>query len=280
MFNNGFWARVGLGFFELVAILVLAGCGLLGQEIQILDQPSCEDIVFTSEDEPVNAILCLPAGPQKDLPAVVYLHGGVAYEPLPEEYLPEGEEAMHYTFHEKLAERGLVVLSILYYSRTPPPEGAEIPNTFIGVDDMERIRAWPIWISTIEDGLSYMQTRSEVDPERISLVGYSQGGSLALALDQDINNFAALVLISGYYSTQWDNFTAGDTPTLILQAEQDDVVAMSEALMIKDSLEERGVEHEFVVIQGAPHNWYGQASQEGFDAVVDFLESYIGPSGP
>ena len=66
----------------------------------------------------------------------------------------------------------------------------------------------------------------------------------------------------------------------ILQAEADDVVLLSDAFLIKDSLEERGIEHELVVIQGATHDWYGKAGEEGFDAIVEFLKSYLSPSGP
>ncbi len=276
MFKNRFWFAAGFIFMGLLAILVLAGCGPTEEEIPTLDQPSCEDIVFYSDDEPVDAVLCLPAGPQVDLPAVVYLHGASAFEHFPE-LIPDIEDAMGYTIHRELAEHGFVTLSILYYSRTPPPPGP-YPNTWIDVDDMERARAIPIWFSTIEDGLSYLQTRPEVDPDRIGLVGYSLGGSLALALDQDSNNYAALVLISGYYQTRWENFTAGDTPTFILQAETDEWVSMSDALMIKDSLEERGIENELVVIEGSDHRWIGQAGEEGFDAIVEFLESYLRPS--
>ena len=140
MFKNRFWFAAGFIFMGVLAILVLAGCGPTEEEIPTLDQPSCEDIVFYSDDEPVDAVLCLPAGPQVDLPAVVFLHGGAAFEPLPPEFVPAGEDPMHYTIHQDLAERGFVALSILYYSRTPPPPGGEIPNTFIGVDDMAQIK--------------------------------------------------------------------------------------------------------------------------------------------
>ena len=274
MFKNRFWSVASFIFMGLLAILLLAGCGPS-------DQPSCEDIVFDSGGEPVDTVLCLPSGPQVDLPAVVFLHGVGAFEPPPPEILPDIEDAMGYTIHRELAEHGFATLSILYFSRTPSPVGA-VPNTFMGAYDLAIVEARPTWISTIEDGLSYMQSRPDIDPDRIGLVGYSLGGSVALALDQDRNDHAALILISGFVWMDEDleNLTAGDTPTLILQGEADDMVPMSDALLIKDALEAHGIEHELIVIPGADHRWIGEEGNMGFDAVVEFLESYLRPSGP
>jgi len=280
MFKIRIWAVAGLIFMGLLAILVLAGCGPSEEEIQTLDQPSCEDIVFDSGDEPVAAVLCLPAGPQVDLPAVVFLHGTGAFEPPPPEIIPDIEAAMPYTIHRELAEHGFVALSILYFSRTPPPPEAFPANTFIGVPGEAFIDAKPIWIETIEDGFSYIQSRPEVDPDRIGLVGYSLGASLALDLDQDRNNHAALISISGSTYLRNENLAAGDSPTLILQAEADEWVEMSDALLIKDYLETNGIEHELVVIPGADHRWIDQPGEEGFDAIEEFLESNLNPSGP
>lgn len=280
MFKNRYRAVVCIIIVALLTILVLAGCGPAEEEIVTLDQPSCEDIVFDSGDEPVNAILCFPAGPQADLPAVVFLYGAGAFEPPPPEIIPDIEAAMPYNIHKHLAENGFAALSILYFSRTPSPPEAFPPNTFIGVSDQAMIDATPIWIETIEDGFSYMQSRPEVDPDRIGLVGYSLGGSLALGLDQNLVNHAALISLSGFIAGGYENLIAGDSPTLILQAGEDEWIPMSEALAIKDALETHGTENELVVIEGADHRWIDQPGEEGFDAIVAFLESHLSPSSP
>ena len=103
---------------------------------------------------------------------------------------------------------------------------------------------------------------------------------MAISFDQSKNNYAALILISGYYDTGWANFEAGDTPTLILHAELDEWISLSDATMIKDSLEERGIEHELVVVEGADHRWIGEEGREAFNEIVEFLESYLSPSDP
>lgn len=278
MFKNRYRSVVCILIIGLLTILVLAGCG--PREIQTLDQPSCEDIVFDSGDESVDAVLCLPAGPQDDLPAVVFLHGLGAFEPPPPEILPDIEAAMPYTIHRDLAEHGFVTLSILYFSRTPSPPEAFPANTFIGASADAVINAKPIWIESIEDGFSYMQSRHEVDPDRIGLVGYSRGASLALELDQDRNNHAVLISISGFTYMRNENLAAGDSPTLILQAGEDEWVSMSDALMIKEYFETNDIEHELVEIPGADHRWIDQPGEDGFDAIVEFLESHLSPSEP
>ena len=280
MFKNRYRSVVCILIIGLLTILVLAGCGPQEEDIKILDQPSCEDIVFESDDEPVNAILCFPAGPQVDLPTVVYLYGAGAFETPPPEIVPDINAAMPYNIHSKLAEHGFAALSILYFSRTPSPPEAFPPNTFIGVSDQAFMDATPIWIETIEDGFSYMQSRPEVDPDRVGLAGYSLGGMLALGLDQDITNHAALISISGFFGSGSENLAAGNSPTLILQAEADEWVDMGAALAIKDVLETNGIEHELVVIPGADHRWIDQPGEDGFDAIVEFLESHLSPSEP
>jgi predicted esterase len=114
------------------------------------------------------------------------------------------------------------------------------------------------------------------------LAGYSLGGSLALGLDQNQNGHSTLISISGFVwdDKELENLTTGDTPTLILQGEEDEWVPMSDANQIKDALEAGGIEHELVVIEGADHRWLGQEGDKGFDAIVQFLESYLTPSGP
>jgi len=154
--KNRFWIVASFISIGLLAILAIAGCGPSQEEIQILDQPSCEDIVFDSGDEPVDAVLCLPAGPQVDLPAVVFLHGRGAFEPPPPEIIPDIEAAMPYTIHRELAEHGFVALSILYFSRTPPPPEASPSNTFMGVGGDADIWAKPFWIEPVIDSFSYI----------------------------------------------------------------------------------------------------------------------------
>jgi carboxymethylenebutenolidase len=189
---------------------------------------------------------------------------------------------MPFTIHRKLAENGFVALSILYFSRTPSPPEAFPANTFMDVPFQALVEARPIWIETIEDGLSYMHSRPEVDPDRIGLVGYSLGASLALGIDQNQNNHAALISISGFVwnDEELENLVAGDSPTLILQAGDDEWVPMNDALDIKDALETNGIEHELVVIEGADHRWIDQPGKDGFDAILEFLESHLGSSGP
>jgi carboxymethylenebutenolidase len=271
VFKNRYWFVAGFIFMGLLAVLVFAGCGLL------ISPPSCEDIVYYSDNEPVEAVLCLPAEPQENLPAVVFLHGIGAFEP----WDPDVEDSMGYTINRELAEHGYATLSILYFSRTPPPPGP-LPNTFQGVSYLALVEARPTWISSIEDGLSYMQSRPEVDPDRIGLIGYSLGGSLALGLDQNRNDYASLISISGFVwnDQELENLTAGDAPTLILQAEADDMVDMGEANRIKNALEAHGIEYELIVIDEADHRWMGQEGDQGFDAILEFLESYLNPSGP
>jgi dipeptidyl aminopeptidase/acylaminoacyl peptidase len=255
----------------LSVLLVALGCA---PRVPALDAAECKEVTYDSGGAPVRAMLCHPAGEQADLPAVIYLHGSGA------EYVPPGfpvslEEMMPVGVYRDLAEEGFVSLGIFYFSQLP--EAGENPDTYDATFREDLLELRPSWRRIIKDGLAFLKSQPEVADDRIGLVGWSLGGSLALPCAAEVAEYKAVVVLSGYISDadNPDAIADGLPPVLILHGESDDMVPVEYAYRIRDVLEEAGVPYELVVIPGGDHLWRDEQGEEGFERMIQFLKDNL-----
>jgi dienelactone hydrolase len=151
--------------------------------------------------ERVPVLIVRPAGSAgKKLPAVIVLHG------------TGGSKENQRGFMEELARRGIIGVAIdarYHGARSGGAKGATAYNEAI-------IRAWrtkpgepqehPFYYDTVWDlwrTVDYLQSRPDIDPERIGMIGFSMGGIetwLAAAVDDRIK---AAVPAIGVQSFRW-----------------------------------------------------------------------------
>lgn len=131
-----------------------------------------EDVTFSRGDVTLSGILALPSGP-RPYPAVVLIHGSGA----------ETREGYRF-LADHLASHGIAALR--YDKR----------GTGASTGDWCR--------STLEDlaedavaGVHFLQTRTDIDPEKIGLIGTSQGGWVVPMAASRSEDVAFCVLISG-----------------------------------------------------------------------------------
>src|SRR3712207_4791021 len=117
---------------------------------------------FVSDGVPVTAEWFSPAAaPGAKSPAVLLLHGADGMS-----------RAETYRFGaQALAAAGFHVVLIRYFERT----GDTRANWSSLRQDA------PLWLETIRDALTYVSRRPDVDANRLAVVGFSLGASLALA---------------------------------------------------------------------------------------------------
>jgi dipeptidyl aminopeptidase/acylaminoacyl peptidase len=151
-------------------------------------------VVFTSADgTPIHGQLFMPAGAQAGAkrPAVIFMHGGPVRQ-MVLGFAPRGYYSGAYAMNQHLASKGYVVLSVNYRGgigygrefREPAKLGAR------GAIEYEDIVA----------GAKYLQSRPEVDAEKIGLWGGSYGGYLtALAMGRNPEIFKAGVDLHGVH---------------------------------------------------------------------------------
>ena len=222
------------------------------------------NVTITAEDGlEFNNQLFLPADlrPGERRPALIFIHGGSRRQMLLG-YHHRHFYHMAYAMNQYWASKGYVVLSVNYRTgigygkefRTAEGRGGE------GNTEYRDILA----------AGKYLQTRDDVDAERIGLWGLSYGGILTaqgLARNSDI--FAAGVDIAGvhlwgdsldpasvsYQSSAVSEIEKWTSPVLLIHGDDDRNVSFSQTVGLVQLLRAQGIEHELIVYPDDVHSF-------------------------
>jgi dipeptidyl aminopeptidase/acylaminoacyl peptidase len=245
-----------------------------------------ENVTLTADDGvKFNNQLFLPKGLSagEKRPAVVFVHGG------PSRQMLLGYHYMHfyhmaYAVNQWLASQGYVVMSVNYrrgigYGRS----FRTAPNTG-GAGNAE-------YKDVLAAG-KYLQTRAEVDANRIGIWGLSYGGVLtaqALARNSDIFkvgvDLAGVHLWGGsieadnvsYQSSAISAIANWKSPVLLLHGDDDRNVAFAQTVGLVQLLRAHNVDHELIVFPDDVHDslvykrWVYT-----FERASEFIGRYIG----
>ena len=199
----------------------------------------------------------LKAGDRR--PAIVFVHGGPVRQMMPAYHYMQFYH-WAYGINQWLASQGYVVMSINYRSgigygrsfRTAPKTGGA------GNSEYQDVVA----------GGKYLQTRPDVDPNRIGIWGLSYGGLLtsqALARNSDI--FKAGIDLAGVHlfgssldpgAVSYQSSTIGaidgwKSPVLLIQGDDDRNVAFQQMTGLVQLLRQRDVYYELIVFPDDVH---------------------------
>jgi carboxymethylenebutenolidase len=218
-----------------LATLFLLANAAVAEPPKTADKPKVETEVFSSGGGCVAIEYSVPSKAGKH-PAMVLLHAvdgidnawGPLYRDLATEY----------------AGKGYVVVLVHYFDRTDPErkDRAGYRDLFVNhftrkevpKKDKERMRAlFGEWSETVRDAVAYVRSLPEVDGERIGLVGFSLGASLALgaAAEHDLK-LACLVELFGALPGDYRARVKEMPPTLIIHGDADAVVPVDEAYLL------------------------------------------------
>jgi carboxymethylenebutenolidase len=239
----------------LAAVFLLASA-VVAEPPRTADKPKVETDVFMSGGGCVAVEYCVPTKAGK-YPAMVWLHAvdgiddtwGPLYRDLATEY----------------AGNGYVVVLVHYFDRTDPDrkDRASYRELFVNhftrkelpKKDKERMRAlFSEWCETVRDAVAYVRSLPEVDGERIGLVGFSLGASLALgaAAEHDLK-LACLVELFGALPGDYRAKVKEMPPTLIIHGDADAVVPVDEAYLLAGLLLARKQQPQVEVLAGVEH---------------------------
>jgi dipeptidyl aminopeptidase/acylaminoacyl peptidase len=197
--------------------------------------------------------------PGERRPAIVFVHGGPVRQMMPAYHYMQFYH-WAYGINEWLADQGYVVMSINYrlgigYGRS----FQRAPNTGAnGNAEYQDVLA----------GGKYLQTRPDVDPNRIGIWGLSYGGLLtseALARNSDV--FKAGVDLAGvhlegssldpasvsYKSSAISAVDGWKSPVLLIQGDDDRNVAFQQMTGLIQLLRQRDVYYELIVFPDDVH---------------------------
>jgi dipeptidyl aminopeptidase/acylaminoacyl peptidase len=249
------------------------------------DQVVPENVTLTAPDglEFWNQLF-LPSDlrPGEKRPAVIFIHGGSRRQML------LGYHYMHfyhmaYALNQYFANKGYVVLSVNYRSgigygkefREAPGRGR------LGNTEYQDILA----------AGKYLQSRRDVDPERVGLWGLSYGGILtAQGLARNSDVFAAGVDMAGVHlwgestdpeavSYQSSSIAAIDkwtSPVLLIHGDDDRNVEFSQTVGLVQLLRAHDIYHELIVFPDDVHDFLiDDRFLKSFNAADDFLDRFL-----
>ena len=221
------------------------------------------EIVITkaADGTEVHNQLFLPADlkPGERRPAIVFVHGGPVRQMMPAYHYMQFYH-WAYGINEWLATQGYVVMSINYRS------GIGYGHSFRNAAKVGA--AGNSEYQDVVAGGKYLQTRPDVDPNRIGIWGLSYGGLLtseALARNSDI--FKAGVDLAGvhlegssldpnsvsYKSSAISAIDGWKSPVLLIQGDDDRNVAFQQMTGLIQLLRQRDVYYELIVFPDDVH---------------------------
>ncbi|NGM61780.1 prolyl oligopeptidase family serine peptidase [Sphingobacterium sp. SGG-5] len=207
-----------------------------------------------------------PQGNRKNLPAVIYIHGG----PRRQMYLGWHHRDYYfydYTTCQYLVQQGFAVLSVNYRMGTGYGYDFQHPKSAgsLGASEYKDILAAGKWLAG----------QADVNPEKVGVFGGSYGGYLtAMALAKNSDIFKAGVDIHGVHNRlkdrdpnssrtarlNWDSSPSRwvDTwksPVLLIHGDDDGNVAFWHSIDLYSRLKVRKVDVEVLVLPDENHHW-------------------------
>jgi dipeptidyl aminopeptidase/acylaminoacyl peptidase len=260
----------------------------LPKEFPIADEVAPQSILTKAPDGlEIHNQLFLPkdlrAGEKR--PAVVFVHGG------PIRQMLLGYHYMHfyhiaYAVNQWLASRGYIVLSVNYRSGIGYGKSFRMAPTSGGRGNAE--------YQDVLAGGEYLQSRPDVDPNRVGIWGLSYGGVLtAQALARNSDVFKVGVDLAGVHlwgssldpadvSYQASAFSAIDgwkSPVLLVHGDDDRNVQFSQTTGLVQLLRAHNVYHELIVLPDDTHETLlHKRWMIVFNRLEEFLGRYLKPA--
>lgn len=167
-----------------------------------------------------------------------------------------------------LAEQGFAVYVLHYFDRT----GTQF------ADKQTIFRNFPLWMKTLWDAISFVETQPAVDRGRIALLGFSLGAYLSLANASIDGRVQAVVEFFGGLPREMKLFMRRLCPVLILHGEADPTVPVEEAYQLQQLLEKKNIPYEIKIYPGAGHGFENEIWRDAGTRTLQFLQKYLASS--
>ena len=210
-------------------------------------------LTFDSGGKPIRLDAYLPDAASGPLPTVIALHGA------------GGGVAGMDKAAVLLAEQGFAVYVLHYFDRT----GTQF------ADKQTIFRNFPIWMKTLWDAISFVESQPAVDRERIALLGFSLGAYLSLANSSIDGRVKAVVEFFGGLPREMKLFMRRLCPVLILHGEADSTVPVEEAYQLQQLLEKKKIPYEIKIYPGAGHGFENKVWRDAGLRTLRFLQKYL-----
>ena len=245
---------------------------------------------------PLHYSLIRPEGfdPAKRYPVVVFVYGGPAAQTVTRAW-PARADAL---FNQYLAQQGFVVFSL--DNRGTPRRGRDFGGALYG-------RQGTVEVDDQLSGVEWLRSQPWVDPARIGVHGWSNGGYMTLMLLARTDAYACGVagapvsdwaLYDTHYTERYmglpaanpdgyrdarvlehiDGLVGVDAPKLLLiHGMADDNVLFTNSTAVMSALQQRGQPFELMAYPGAKHGLSGKDALHRYRLAADFFGRCLRP---
>lgn len=190
---------------------------------------------------------------------------------------------------ERLAKSGYVVFAADIYGKDIHPKDSKEAGQLVGKYKSDR----KLMRARIEAALKELKKQKNVDPDKIAVMGYCFGGTVALELGRDGAPIKGIVTFHGGLDTPTPQDAKNiKGKVLVLHGADDPHVPPSQVAAFEDEMRKAGVDWELVkyskavhaftipdagndVTTGAAYN--AEADRRSWLAMKNFLEEIFGP---
>jgi carboxymethylenebutenolidase len=220
---------------------------------------SQSELTFQSGGNPIRLDAYLPETPNGSVPAVIALHGA------------GGNVSGMERYASMLAAQGFAVYVLHYFDRTGT-DSADKPTI---------LSNFPLWMKTLWDAISFVETQPQVDGKRIALLGFSLGAYLSLANSAIDQRVQAVVEFFGGMPKEMHLFMRRLCPVLILHGEADATVPVEEAYQLQKLLEKKGIPYEIKIYPGVGHGFEdAEIWRDAGLRSLEFLQKHLAAPKP
>ena len=221
--------------------------------------------VFQSGGKPIRLDAYLPTATDGPVPAVIALYGA------------GGSVSGMDRYAGMLAAQGFAVYLLHYFDRTGVESADEPTIVKQKIVKQKIMRNFPLWMKTLWDATSFVETQPSVDGKRIALLGFSLGAYLSLANSAIDHRVKAVVEFFGGMPKEMNLFMRRLCPVLILHGEADATVPVEEAYQLQRLLEKKRIPYEIKIYPGAGHGFEDQTIwRDAGLRSLQFLQKYLG----
>lgn len=195
--------------------------------------------------------------------------------------------------------------------------GPRLPWMYGSVNspDVKGANGWNLTVDDIESGVDLLIKQGIVDPERMSIIGFSNGGAATTATIIKSKRYKAAVIVAPanlnwihsvtytddiskrfipfktftgidkeFSENQFDYLDGSivfksnliETPTLLAIGENDQSTFTLPTLQLFLTLRKKGIETKFLRYPNIGHWFYGKSAEDLYKRTLDFIDSKIG----
>jgi dienelactone hydrolase len=221
-------------------------------------------IVFQSGGKPIRLEAYLPTATDGPVPAVIALYGA------------GGSVSGMERYAGLLAAQGFAVYLLHYFDRAAIESADNQTLVKQKIVKQKIMRNFPLWMKTLWDATSIVETQPPVDSKRIALLGFSLGAYLSLANSAIDHRVKAVVEFFGGMPKEMNLFMRRLCPVLILHGEADATVPVEEAYQLQRLLEKKGIPYEIKIYPGVGHGFEDQTIwRDAGLRSLQFLQKYL-----